>query len=83
MADFVLQNVGRLLDRRRVEELVRQGVLGEAVTSRRPTVKENFGGRIGPDLDYFPLSNLQRAWVGKVSAALERYFVMFGYERLK
>ena len=82
VADFVLQNIGRLLDRPRVEELVRQGVLGEAVTSA-DYVEENFGGRIGPDLDYFPLSNLQRAWVRRVSATLERYFVMFGYERLK
>ena len=82
VADYVLQNVGRLLDRGRVEELVRQGVLGAQVTSAG-YVAEKFGGKIGPDLDYFPLSNLQRAWVGKVSGVLERYFEMFGYARLK
>jgi len=81
VADWVLENVGRLVDRQRVEELVCQGVLGERVISP-DYVEERFGGRIGPDLDYFPLMNLQRSWVAKVSRTLERYFEMFGYARL-
>ena len=81
VVDYVLENFGRMVSGERVEELVSRGTLGGAVTGEA-YVNEHFGGRIAPDLDYFPLMNLQRAWVAKVSGVLERYFEMFGYARL-
>ncbi len=74
-ADYVLRNLGRLVERSYVEELVEAGVLNAAITSpaREP---------IGPDMDYFPLVNLRRHWVRGVAAKLVRYYEMLGYERL-
>jgi fructose/tagatose bisphosphate aldolase len=74
VADYVVENIGRMVDTGHVEELVRKGLLGKAAMDE--------GARTGPDLDYFPLMNLQRAWVARVSSVLERYFEMFGYARL-
>ncbi|MFW6189939.1 MAG: class II fructose-bisphosphate aldolase [Planctomycetota bacterium] len=81
VVDWVMQNLGNLLPRERLEELVEDGLCGPRVLSPEH-VEEWFGGEVGPKLDYFPLSNLQRRWVGEVSEQLERYFEMFGYERL-
>jgi len=81
VAEFAIENVGNLLQRRRVEQLSAEGLLGPRVTSPEH-VRRKFGGAIGPDLDYFPLVNLRRRWVEAVASALERYFAMFGYERL-
>jgi len=40
------------------------------------------GDAAGPQLDTFPLVNLKRRWVDKVSGELAHYFEMFGYGRL-
>ncbi len=79
--DYVLEEVGNLLGRDRVEELVREDLLGARYLTPR-YVDERFGGEIAPKLGSFPLCNLQRAWVSRVAAVLEHYFDMFGYDRL-
>ncbi len=81
IAEYAVQNVGNLLDRNRVEQLVAEGLLGEKVTSPEH-VREAFGGQIGPHLAHFPLIHLRRRWVHEVAAMLGGYFEVFGYERL-
>ncbi len=81
MVEFALRNVGNLVERERAEEWVEEGLLApEALAEER--VQQEYGGHVGPDLDYFPLVSLRDAWVAEVTSVLERYFEMFGYERL-
>jgi len=81
IVEFVLSNVGNLIEREKLVELVEQGLLGELMV-KPEYVDEAFGGHVGPDLDYFPVTNLHDGWVEAVSEVLQRYFEMFGYERL-
>jgi len=82
IVEFALQNVGNLVGHDVAERLAGEGLLArEALSPRR--IREQFGGHVGPDLDSFPLVNLRDAWVRGVARVLERYFEMFGYERLK
>jgi len=81
LAEYALAQVGNLLERARVEELVAEGLLGQRVLSA-DYVEATCGGKIGPDLDHFPLVAFRRRWVEAVASMLERYFEMFGYGRL-
>jgi fructose-bisphosphate aldolase class II len=82
LAEFALREVGNLVERERAERWVKAGLLpSEALSPER--VERDFGGYVGPDLDYFPLINLRDRWVQAVADVLERYFAMFGYERLR
>lgn len=79
--EFVLNNAGNLIERHEMEALVEQGLLGAKMLEPEH-VRQAFDGHVGPDLDRFPLTNLHHAWVEGVAGVLERYFIMFGYERL-
>jgi fructose-bisphosphate aldolase class II len=76
LVDYVLRNIGRLVERPRVKRLLAEGLLGEKV------VTNAHAGAAGPDLDYFPLINIRRQWVREVAAMIGRYFDMLGYARL-
>ncbi len=81
IVEFAVRSVGNLAERGVVERLVDEGLLGPKVLSPEH-VREAFGGHVGPNLECFPLVNLRDRWVRAVASALERYFEMFGYERL-
>ena len=81
MVEYVLRNVGHLVERDEVDELIEEGLLGERL-SNPEFIDEQFEGDIGPHLDYFPIVELRERWVQEVAETLGRYSVMFGYERL-
>jgi fructose/tagatose bisphosphate aldolase len=80
-AEFALANAGRLLEEDRFRQLAEQGEIGARLASS-DHISRAWGGRLGPQLDAFPLINLHRAWLARVAGVLGTYFDLLGYERL-
>jgi fructose-bisphosphate aldolase class II len=80
LADYVLENLDRMLDEGRLRDLVASGVLGHEVLS--DGADDAPAAEIGPDIERLALAGIRRGWVEEVTGMLEHFFDAFGYERL-
>jgi len=81
VAKHVIKQLGNILDADEIEELRREGWLGDRHADK-DYIREVCGGKLGPKLEVVAEVNRTDVWVEEVVQKMKEYFRAFGYDRL-
>ena len=81
VAEFVLKNLGNILEQSEIEKLSREGILGPKFLEN-DYIQSRCDGELKPKLNFTTEALRRDAWVNRIVEQVKFYLDVFGYAKL-